>query len=147
MDDAFDAGRCAAVAGAATELADLRRDGGPTRRGARLLDEPLATVPILLATGTGDARWSAVAAWTVATLQAADRPTTAWAAGGLDALPLDGPALGLAPDWQRAVLAATGSYAAILRRTLGEGSTLRLTAGPDALAAGRGGLLTPPTVE
>lgn len=146
MDDAFDAGRCTAVAGAATELAAIRLDGGPTRRSARLLAEPLAATPILLATGTADARWSAVAAWTLATLQAVDRPTVDWTAGGLAALPLESAAPGLAPGWQSQVLAATGSYAAVLRRTVGEGSPLRLPAGPNASGA-RGGLMSAPTAD
>ena len=146
LHDAFDAGQCRALAGEATTLADVRLDGGPTLRGGRLLDEPLATVPVFATTGTADGAWSALVAWSVATLQNADRPTRDWAAGGVDALPLLPVAAGLADDWQRRLLAQAGSYGAMLRRATGDASPLNLPAGPNALVE-QGGLLRPPDAE
>lgn len=147
MNDAFDAQVCKAAAGEATMLADVRTAGGPNRRGARLLDEPLATFPVLLTTGTRDGEWSAVAAWTVAVLENADRARADWTAGGLDATPAGAPAApGLAPDWRRTVLNATGSYATILRRNVGANSPFRLSPGPNTFPSA-GGLIVPPYAE
>ena len=67
----------------------------------------------------------------------AGRPKQDWAAGGLDALPIDLSVLGLAQDWRQNVLAATGGYAEILRRNLGEASPLRLPPAQNALATPR----------
>jgi general L-amino acid transport system substrate-binding protein len=144
--DAFDAQACHAMAGEATTLADVRRQGGDNRRGGRILAEPLASFPILAATDARDGEWSSLVFWTVATLIDVDRPRQDWAAGGLDSLPLDSAGLGLAPEWQKTVLAATGGYADMVRLNLGEASPLKLPAGPNALA-GAGGLMTPPFAE
>jgi len=144
--DAFDAQACRAMAGEATTLADVRREGGDNRRGGRILAEPLASFPILAATGARDGEWSNLVFWTVATLIDADRPRQDWAAGGIDSLPLDSTGLGLAAGWQKTVLAATGGYADMVRRNVGEASPLKLLAGPNALA-GAGGLMTPPFAE
>ena len=130
--DAFAAWACAAYVGEATRLARQRR-------GARILDEKLASFPIAAATGLEDGRWAALVAWTLMVLTDADRPKQDWAAGGLDALPIDLSALGLAQDWRQNVLAATGGYAEILRRNLGEASPLRLPPAQNALAS-QGGL-------
>ena len=148
MNDAFDAKKCHAVAGEITELAAIRRDGGPTRRGGRLLPEAIATQPILATTGMADAGWSAVVAWSIAVLQDADRPTRPWAAGGADALPIDAQAtaLGLRPGWQAGMLRAVGTYGTLLRRDLGEGSDLKIEPGPSALVE-QGGLLAPPAAD
>ena len=141
MQDAFDSRRCTGLAGEATTLAAIRLDGGASRRGGRILDEALATTPILAVTGTGDGAWSGLVAWSVATLQNADRPAHDWAAGGRDSLPLAGIA-GLPADWQTGLVGADGSYATLLRRSVGVDSPLRLPPGPNALA-GQGGLLRP----
>ncbi len=142
MVDAFDAQMCHGLAGEATTLAEIRRSGGKNRRSGRILAEPLASFPIVAATGTGDAAWSAVVAWTVAALQDADRPKGDWTAGGLDSLPVEAPELGLAAGWQKAVVATTGTYADMIRSTIGDGSRLKLPPGANALA-GQGGLLAP----
>jgi general L-amino acid transport system substrate-binding protein len=140
--DAFDAQVCRAIAGEATTLAEVRLSGGANRRNARILAEPLARFPILAATGVRDGEWSALISWTFATLVDADRPKQDWVAGGLDSLPLGAAGPGLAAGWQKTVLAATGGYAAMVRRNVGEASPLRLPAGPNALAE-QGGTMAP----
>ncbi len=146
MHDAFDSGQCHAMVGEATKLAAVRLEGGTNRRSGRILAEPLASFPIFVATGPGDGAWSALAFWTVDMLIDADRPKRDWAAGGLDSLPIDAPALGLAKGWRETVLAATGDYAEIFRRNIGDASPLDLPLGPNALA-GEGGLMAPPYAE
>jgi general L-amino acid transport system substrate-binding protein len=125
MTDAFDAGVCHGVAGEVTELA-------ATHRGARLLPDPLAAFPIMAMTGTADAQWAALVAWTMDTVIAAATPPHPWAAGGLDALALAAPELGLPADWQRQVIATVGTYTDIWRRTLGAASPYRLPQGLNA---------------
>jgi general L-amino acid transport system substrate-binding protein len=146
MRDAFDAQQCRAMAGEATTLAAARRKGGKTLRSARILAEPLASFPIFVATAPSDGAWTALAFWTVDMLIDADRPKRDWAAGGLDGLPIDAPALGLAQGWRERVLAATGGYAEIFRRNVGDASPLDLPLGPNALAS-EGGLMAPPDAE
>jgi general L-amino acid transport system substrate-binding protein len=144
--DAFDSGHCRALAGEATTLAEARREGENRRRGARLLAEPLATFPILAATSANDGAWSALVFWTLEALVAADRPQRPWSAGGLAALPIDASALGLAPDRLRDALTASGGYAAIFERHLGEASPLALPLGANA-RVDEGGLMAPPYAE
>jgi general L-amino acid transport system substrate-binding protein len=139
LHDAFDARQCPAWAAEVTTLAEVRRQGGSTLRGGRILSEPLASFPIIAATGASDGAWSALVFWTIATLIDADRPYRDWAAGGLDSLPI-------AVGWREAVLAATGSYQAMFRRNVGRGSPLDIPVGPNAMPAD-GGLLTPPYAE
>ncbi|HLW91899.1 MAG TPA: hypothetical protein VKS78_11440 [Roseiarcus sp.] len=76
----------------------------------------------------------------------ADRPSADWAAGGPDSLPIDAPRLGLSPGWRKRVLDATGGYADMYRRNLGDASPLKLPLGLNALS-GQGGLMTPPYAE
>jgi general L-amino acid transport system substrate-binding protein len=146
MRDAFDSQQCRAMAGEATTLAAARREGGKTLRSARILAEPLASFPIFVATAPSDGAWTALASWTVAMLIDADRPKRDWVAGGPANLPIDAPALGLTQGWRERVLAATGGYAEIFRRNVGDASPLDLPLGPNALA-GEGGLMAPPDAE
>jgi general L-amino acid transport system substrate-binding protein len=143
MTDAFDSGVCRGLAGETTTLAGLRlgADGRPA--GGRILPDTLTMFPILALTGTADAQWSAVVAWTMDTLIAAEAPTQDWSAGGVDALPLALPELGLPDDWQRRVIATVGSYAAIYGRHLGEASPLKLPPGPNASWRNSGLMLAP----
>ncbi len=140
MSDAYAARRCHAIAGEVTELA--RRRNEPEVKGleSRILPEPLATFPVLAATGTADGRWAALVAWTVHTLVSGERPETRWYAGGAGAMPLPGEALGLDPGWQRRVLGVVGSYGELFDRNLGKGSAL-------GLDRGQGGVLTSPYVD
>jgi len=115
MSDAYAAGRCQALAGDALVLAPLREGTHPSR----WLPEVLEEVPIVAATPTGDGRWTAIVAWTINTLVNAQRPATRWTPGGIQAMPIEAPQLGLAPGWQAAVIAATGNYRDICARHLG----------------------------
>lgn len=144
--DAFDAQQCQALAGEVTTLAQVRLDGGKTRREGRILAEPLANFPIVAATNPSDGGWSAIVSWTIATLIDADRPERDWDAKGLDSLPIDAAEIGLAAGWQKAVVAATGGYETIYRGDLGEASPFHIPPGLNALAT-KGGLMTPPYDE
>jgi general L-amino acid transport system substrate-binding protein len=140
--DAFDAQHCHAVAAPMTTLAYWRRGGGKTLSSGRILAEPLAAFPIVLATGTGDGEWSALVAWTMATLLNADRVRKDWAAGGLDSLPLEPAELAVPAGWQKAIITTTGSYAEIIRRHIGEGSAFGLPFRLNGLVD-HGGLMMP----
>jgi general L-amino acid transport system substrate-binding protein len=129
LHDAFDARQCQAWAAEVTTLAAVRLEGGKTLRGGRILSEPLASFPIIAATGTSDGAWSALVFWTIATLIDADRPYRDWAAGGLDSLPIAAAPIGIAAGWREAVLAATGSYQTRFRRNVGQDSPLDIPRG------------------
>lgn len=136
MLDAFEVGRCPAVALEMTALAAQRADGLSGGRAIRILPEPLSATPVLAVTGLDDARWTAIVAWSMEAVMQPDAET---------ALPVPGQGLGLAPGWQ-ARAAAGGTYRALLARNLGAGSPLRL---PPALDASwrEGGLNCPPGAE
>ena len=146
MFDAYAARQCEGLAGESTVLAAVRRAGAARALDSRILPEPLAVFPIVAATPTSDAQWSAIVAWAVYSLQRADVAGAAWAAGGLESLPLRAPELGLADDWQARVVGAAGAYGDIFRRNLGEDSPLKLPRGPNAPML-QGGLFAPPYVE
>jgi general L-amino acid transport system substrate-binding protein len=146
LHDAFDARQCQAWASEVTTLAAVRLKGGKTLRGGRILSEPLASFPIIAATGTSDGAWSALVFWTIATVIDADRPHRDWAAGGLDSVPIAAAPIGIAGGWREAVLAVTGSYEAMFHRNIGQGSPLDIPAGPNMLPAD-GGLMTPPYAD
>lgn len=141
MYDGYAVQNCPAVAGESTTLADAGLDGGINNLKSRLLREHLATFPIVAATSLkDDAQWAAIVAWTIDTLKNADARESRYHADGLRAMPVDGAGLGLAPNWQAEVVSTVGSYAAIFRRTLGEGSPLKLQAGLNAAPADGGAL-------
>lgn len=146
MNDDYAVQGCLGVAGEATTLAGTRLLAGPAKLNSRLLPEAINVFPIVATTGIDDARWSAIVAWAVNTLVAADRPDRKWFAGGAHTMPLDGPPLGLAPGWQSRMLAATGNHASIFERSLGLGSPYGLTPGMNANQS-QGGLLLAPFVE
>jgi general L-amino acid transport system substrate-binding protein len=146
MRDAYNAQLCQGLAGEATALAEAALDGGVKGLHSRILAEPLAAFPILASTGIKDGQWSAVVAWTVATLIRADAPRLNWAAGGLDSIRIEGRGLGLDDDWQRSVVAVAGSYGEIFGRNLGAASRYRLPRGLNA-SWQEGGLLLPPYLE
>jgi len=146
MNDAYLAQRCHGIAGQSTELARIRALPGSAGLHSRLLPEPLNVFPVIAATGTGDGRWSAIVAWTVNTLVAAERPETKWFAGGARAMPLAAPGLGLEPNWQDRVLKATGHIGQIYSRNLGMDSALQLDRGLNANQL-QGGVFIAPFVE
>ena len=126
MHDAFDARRCDAMAGEATELADIRAES-PTRAGARILP-PLALAPVFAATPVADGAWAALAGWTLDAVVQSESSPSPWRAD------LPGTAIqGLRAGWQRDVASALGSYDDMVRRDVGEGSALGLRTGPNAL--------------
>ena len=142
MLDAYNVRVCAVAVGEETDLAEIRAQKGVQRFSSRLLPEKLAAFPIFAATPLKDPQWSAVVAYTVLTLQAAERPTTDWSNGGAKALPVDGAAIGLDKDWQKRVVDAVGSHTAIFERNLGEKSPFHLPRGLDAMWSA-GGLSAP----
>jgi general L-amino acid transport system substrate-binding protein len=146
MVDTYNVQNCHAVAGETTTLAAVALDAGVNRLSSRILPEPLTVFPLMATTGTGDGQWSAIVAWTVHTLIAAERPETRWYAGGTGAMPITAPELGLDKDWQHRALAQVGNYGAIFERNIGTGSPLRLDRGFNANQL-RGGLLLGPFLE
>ncbi len=146
MVDTYNVQNCHAIAGEITTLATIRLNSGVNRLSSRILPEPLTAFPVMATTGTDDARWSAIVAWTVDTLVSAQRPETRWYAGGAGAMPITAPELGLDKEWQRRVLLAVGNYSNIFERHLGKGSPLRLDPRLNANQL-RGGLLLSPFIE
>ena len=146
MYDAYNVQVCPGLAAEATTLAEVRLDGGVNKLRSRVLPEPLATFPVLAATGTQDGEWSAIVAWAVHTLVRAEIPAAEWAAGGLESLPVAAPELHLDKDWQKRVIAAAGNYGDIYRRNLGEGSPYKLPRGPNSTWRD-GGLLIAPYLD
>jgi len=146
MFDAYNVQACKGLAGEITTLAQVRLDGGVNELRSRILPEPLAAFPIMAATGTKDAEWSAIVAWTIHTLLRAEAPKVDWAAGGAESLPIEAPELKLSKGWQSRVVDAVGTYADIYRRNLGEASPYRLPRGLNA-SWQEGGLILAPYSE
>ncbi len=146
MLDAYNVRRCHAIAGELTTLAALRGERGINGLRSRILPEPLMAYPILATTGAHDGEWSAIVAWTVYTLIAADRPAGQWHTGGADAMPAPLTELGTGPGWQARVIGAVGTYRAMFERDVGAASALRLPPGLNAAPAA-GGALSAPAIE
>ena len=143
MNDAYAVQRCQALAGEATTLAMTRLNAGVNDLKSRLLPEPLSAFPIHATTGTKDGRWTAIVAWTVATLLSGERPESRWYSGGAAAMPVAAAELGLDKGWQRRVLESVGSYREVFERNLGKRSPLKLERGLNASPAQGGALLSP----
>ena len=137
MLDAFDVGRCPAVALEMTDLAARRADREVRGESVRILPEPLSATPVLAVTGLDDARWAAIIGWSIQTVM---QPN-----GNAGVLPVPGVGLGLAPGWQASARSG-GDYEAMVGRNLGTSSALRL---PPALDAPwrDGGANCPPGIE
>ncbi|MGF2012455.1 MAG: hypothetical protein RMX25_013310 [Nostoc sp. DedVER01b] len=146
MIDTYNVQNCHAIASEITTLAQIRLDSGVNRLSSRILPEPLTAFPVIAATGTEDAQWSAIVAWTVHTLIDAERPETPWYSGGAGVMPILASELGLEKEWQRHVLASVGNYGDIFDRHLGKGSRLKLDRGFNTNHF-RGGLLLSPFLE
>jgi len=146
MVDAYNVQRCHAIADELTTLAMVARDRGINNLKSRILPEPVSIYPVLAATGTDDGGWSAIVAWTVYTLVAADRPASNWIAGGVNAMPAPLKELGLDRDWQARVVSSIGTYREVFDRNVGAKSPLGL---PPGLNAGlfMGGALVGPVLE
>ena len=146
MNDAYGVQRCHALAAESTRLAMARLYRNAAPLDSRLLPQALSQFPLFAATGVQDARWSALVAWVLDSVIAAERPQGKWQDGGLRALPLPGKELGLASDWQAQVLRAVGNYGALYERTLGQRSPLRLERGANRRIED-GGALSAPQVD
>ncbi|MGC2423296.1 MAG: hypothetical protein WA666_02965 [Nitrospirota bacterium] len=146
MADAYNAQNAHAIAGELTNLALMRLEPGVKGMSSRILPEPLTAFPVMASTGTEDAQWSAIVAWTVHALVSAERPETRWYAGGAQAMPIAAAELGLDKGWQRRVLAAVGSYGDLFERNLGKNSPLKLDLGLNANQP-NGGLFLSPFIE
>lgn len=146
MLDTYNAQNCRAIASEVTTLASFRLNGGVNRLESRILPEKLSAFPVIAATGTDDAKWALIVAWTVDTLISGERPETRWYAGGAGAMPIAGPDVGLDREWQRRVLEAVGHYGDIFDRNLGKRSALRLERGLNANQL-HGGLMLSPFLD
>lgn len=140
MADAYNVGRCQAMAGDGTQLAALRRTRGINGLTSRIIDPPLTLVPLFAATPVADGRWSATVAWLLGALL---RPAGAdgWSPSGDAILPRPTD-LGLRATW-REDTAPLGSYETMVRRNLGDLSPLRMPRWPNA--AWPDGLLVAPS--
>jgi len=141
MLDGYQAKVCVALADESTGLADIIAEGAG--RTNRLLPGMTATFPLLATTGTRDAEWSAIVAWTVDTLIAGERRETYWYAGGAEAMPVEAKELGLDHGWQSRVLKAVGDYGAIYDRHFGPKARLMLARDVNQNQANGGLLLAP----
>ena len=146
MGDAYNAHNAHAIAGEVTTLALIGLKPGERVMSSRILPEPLAVFPVMAATGTRDAQWSAIVAWTVHALVSAERPETRWYAGGVQAMPITAKELRLDRDWQSRVIAAVGNYGDIFDRNLGKNSLLKLDRGLNSNQLD-GGLFLSPFIE
>jgi len=143
MVDAYAAQNCHAIVGEITDLAAIRDREEVRRLASRILPETLADFPVIAATGTVDAKWSGLVAWTVYALISGERQDSRWYAGGAGAMPVEAPELGLTEGWQKVVLKALGNYGDIFRRNLGAGSPLNLDRGIHGNRVEPGFLLSP----
>ena len=119
MHDAFDARRCDAMAGEATDLAEIR-SGSPARASNRILP-PMGITPVFVTTSVTDGAWSGLAGWAMGAIVQSETAPSPWRAD------LPGVAVpGLRNGWQRDVAGALGSYGDMMRRQ-------SLAAGPNTL--------------
>ena len=146
MVDAYLVQRCHAIAYEITTLAMVRPEMGINKLKSRFLPEPLTVFPVMATTGTSDAEWAAIVAWTVHVLVSAERPESLWYHGGAKALPVLAPELGLDQGWQDRVIQAIGNYGAIFEHNLGQASALKLPRGLNANQL-QGGLMLGPFLE
>ena len=142
MNDSYNVQHCHAVAGEITTLAATRLPRGESR----ILPEPLTVFPVMATTSTLDGQWSALVAWTVHTLISAERLESKWYTGGIRAMPISAPELGLDKGWQQRLVTAVGNYGDIFERNLGSRSPFKLERGFNANQV-NGGLLLSPFIE
>lgn len=146
LNDTYNVQVCKGLSGEVTTLAQTRLDGGINNLKSRILPETLAAFPVLAATSTKDAEWAAVVAWAIHTLERAEVSTTYWTTGGARSLPVEADELKLPKDWQQRMIEASGTYADIYARNLGEGSPYHLPRGLNA-SWQNGGILLAPYID
>ena len=155
MEAAFVTGNCAAVAGDATRLGNLRASLGTHAVAYRILPQPIADDPLATAVRATDPALARIAQWTIQALLHAE-------AEGIDAANVAtfpagksanadrllgrthefGKPLNLRETWAQDVLQTVGNYADLFNRTLGQSSPMALPRGLNALCA-NGGALCP----
>ena len=126
MQDAYDSGRCDAMADEATELAEFRADA-PGRAGAAILPA-LGVMPVFAGTNTADGAWAGLVGWAMAAIVQSEPKPNPWRG--------DAPGIkiaGLRPNWVSDTAAAIGTYTDMLSRNVGPASRLNLRPGPTAL--------------
>jgi len=155
MDAALIAGRCAAMTGDVSQLANSRVNMHARVSAFVILPELISLEPLAPAFRNDDPQWAAIVDWTLyATIQAEasgitranvdatsesdDLVINRWLtkAGGLSR------ALGLSDDWAVQVIKAVGNYGEMFAKRAGKQSPLQLDRGMNALWT-KGGLLYP----
>ena len=119
MHDAFDARRCDAMTGEATELAKIRADA-PSRAADRLLP-PFAILPVMANASVQDGAWASLVAWSLAAIVQSEASPSPWRSD-----PVGVTVPGLRCSWLADVSGALGSYADMIQRNLPKGLTARL---------------------
>ena len=140
MNDGYAVRYCNALAGEITTLTDTRASGKTALSKDRFLPETLAAYPIVAATPVKDGEWASIVAWTIQTLLAAEAQETKYSVGGIKALPVAAPELGLAPDWQERLIKLVGTNGDLYDRNLGDKSELEIPRGLNASVADGGAL-------
>ena len=154
MEAAFVTGNCAAVAGDATRLGDLRASLGSHAALYRILPQTLRDDPLAMAVRSGD-DLVRIARWTLEALLLAEQEgVTARNAAGFPAGRSEiadrllgrtreiGRPLALRESWAGDVVQVLGNYGEIFDRDLGARSPLGLPRGANALCS-NGGALCP----
>jgi general L-amino acid transport system substrate-binding protein len=139
MLDAYNVGRCDAMADDASTLAGYRLTTGINRMQSRLLTPPLALTPVLAVTPSGDGAWAGLTGWLLHDIIADAAPKSAWRSE------FDLSTGALRQGWRDDVHTAVGTYADMQARTMGNGSRFNLPVWPNA--PWPDGLLVPGGVE
>jgi len=143
MNDAYAVRYCHGLAGETTTLAETAHTDKLGTMPHRYLPEALAAYPILASTSVEDGQWAAIVAWSIDTLIRADAPTSDWARGGYESMPVEAPALGLQKGWQKKLVGLVGAYGELFDRNLGAGSELHLDRGANGPVLEKGGFAPP----
>jgi general L-amino acid transport system substrate-binding protein len=160
MEAAFFTGNCDAVTGDLTSLANIRAIEPRRAHEFTLLPQTIRPDPMAVATWAGDARFAAVAFWTVQALLAAEqRGITQASVDTLGAAQEGtfqaflghrfgtGAALGLRDHWAAEVIRAGGNYGEIFERDLGPKSPLGMDRGENRLTTQGGSLVAEPLTD
>ena len=153
MEAALVAGRCSAITGDVTQLANMRAAFLGQRNSYSILPEMITSDPLAPAYAAGDPEWSAMVDWTVtALIQAEESGVTA---ANIEEMKKSedpevrrllgtarGPVLALGLDqwWSVRAIKAVGNFGEVYDRDAGAHSPLRLSRGLTALW-NQGGLL------
>ncbi|NKE48252.1 transporter substrate-binding domain-containing protein [Roseomonas frigidaquae] len=155
LRDDYAAGRCDAISADLSSLLVLRQTGTADPAAHLLLPDIISREPLGPLVRDGDPHWRSLVFWVVNVMlegEARDIGTANAAARRADPSPLVrrilgaepglGTPLGLSDDWAFQVLRQVGNYGEVFERNLGQGSSLKLERGLNALW-NRGGLMYP----